>query len=160
METATWDESNPEDIICVVGANGKSQAIHGRTVAETQGRIPKVMVSEFRMSQPEADEFAQMAADQRGKPSELEKVKADLDKAQGTVRALNQRSQKLEEALAAAEKDRDAAVAARDKATTDLAAAKTALQQAQQQITAMKPPAPPPAKPAETSDDGKADKAS
>ena len=157
MNTATWDETNPEDIICVVGANGKSQTIHGRSVAETQGRIPKVMVSEFRMSQPEADEFAEMAAAQRGKPTEIQTLREQTAKAEAGLRQMSTRNQQLTQQLATAQKERDDALAEKKILGTSLDQATARIAELQ------KPPPPPPIPPTspkstpETTD-GKAEK--
>lgn len=157
MNTATWDETNPEDIICVVGANGKSQTIHGRSVAETQGRIPKVMVGEFRMSQPEADEFAEMAAAQRGKPTEIDELRSAARRLTTVNQQQAARISDLQGKVTAAEKERDDVIAEKKILGTSL-------EQATAKIAEMqKPPAPPPAPPTppkstpETTD-GKAEK--
>jgi hypothetical protein len=151
MNTATWDETNPEDIICVVGANGKSQTIHGRSVAETQGRIPKVMVSEFRMSQPEADAFAEMAAAERGRPTEIDELRSS---ARGLITINRQQTRliaELQDKVAAAEKDRDAAIAEKKILGTSLDQATAKIAELQKP-----PPAPPESTPETT--DGKTEK--
>ena len=105
MDTATWDESNPEDIICVVRANGRVQTIHGRSVTEVEGRILSVMISEFRMSQADADAFATFAAEQRGKPTEMDDLRAQLTRAEAGLRQLAERNATLKGQLAAAQTD-------------------------------------------------------
>ena len=154
MDTAVWDESNPEDIICVIGAKGKSQTIHGRSVAETQGRIPKTLVSEFGFSQPEADAFAKMAASQVGKPKEID----ELRDAARRLTVVNQQQAKqivdLQAKVAAAEKERDTALAEKKILGTSLEQATSKIAELQ------KPPVPPPSppKPQPETTDGKAEK--
>lgn len=158
MDTATWDETNPEDIICVIGARGKSQTIHGRSVAETQGRIPKTLVSEFGFTQPEADEFAKMAASQVGKPKEIDELR---DAARRLTTINKQQSQQIvdmQAKVAAAEKDRDAAIAEKKIVSTSLDQATAKVAQLNLRVTELqKPPPAPPTPPAQEKSDASKD---
>lgn len=167
--TVTWDQTDPGNIVVVVQADGKAQAFNGRTVEEAQGRIAGVMVSEFRFSQPEADDFARMAAEQREAVMNTAiEHKAKLSGLLGENKELQSRIAQLTTKVTAAEQERDTIKAAHAKALSDLRAAQGALETAvadrqrlDAELTAAKaasePPSPPPpaAPPQESADANK-----
>lgn len=144
-------------------ADGRIQAFTGRDIAEAQGKIAGVLVSEFRFSQEEADEFAKAAAAQRERDdSATSDQAAKLAHAEGMAKhqadqnaALQTSIDQLTTKVTAAEKERDAAKAGRDKALSELRAAQGALETAvaererlNSELAATKPPPPPAPAPA------------